>query len=88
MYPKLANNNSYGLKTIPDDVYAEAINNVTKPGGCYDLVEACREAQVLGDPGDLGTNSTVNEICVAATSFCWLYVQGAYVDYANVSGIR
>lgn len=88
MYLQFANNNSYGIKTIPDDVFREASHSVTKPGGCYDLIDACREAQVLGDPYDLGTNSTVNEICAAATEFCWAFVQGAYVEYSGVSIFR
>lgn len=85
MYLQLANNNSYGIKNLPDDIFEEASNNITKPGGCYDLLNACREAQVLGDPDDLGTNSTVNEICAGATEFCWAFVQGAYVEYSGVS---
>ncbi|KAK2760863.1 hypothetical protein FQN54_002103 [Arachnomyces sp. PD_36] len=83
MYLQLANNNTYGIKTIPDEVFQEASNNLTKPGGCNDLLDACREAQALGDPGNLGINSTVNELCAGATEYCWTYVQGAYVEYSG-----
>lgn len=85
MYLEFANNNTYGIKTIPDDVFEDASNNITKPGGCNDLIATCREAQALGDPDDLGTNNTVNEICAAATEFCFEFVQGAYVEYSGVS---
>jgi hypothetical protein len=81
---QLANNNTYGLKTVPDDIFEEASHNVTKPGGCSDLIVSCREAQALGDPDNRGTNSTVNEICATAIGFCQTYVEGAYVQYSGV----
>ena len=84
-YLQMANNNTYGVKTIPEDVFEEASHNVTKPGGCLDLITQCREAQLVGDPNDLGTNETVNAFCAGATSFCGDYVQGAYVTHSGVS---
>ncbi|KAK0614703.1 Alpha/Beta hydrolase protein [Immersiella caudata] len=82
-YPEFAYNNTYGIEAITKDVYEAAKNNITKPGGCADLIAACRSAGEVGDPLEAGLNMTVNAICAGATEFCFGVVQGAYTAYSN-----
>jgi Serine carboxypeptidase len=84
-YPEFAFNNTYGIQAIPQDIYEAAKLNFTKPGGCVDLINACRDAAAVGDPLEYGSNATVNQICVEATEYCFGVVQGAYTTYSNVS---
>lgn len=84
-YPEFAYNNTYGIQAIPKEIYEQAAHNVTKPGGCRDMIQACRAAGTLGDPLETGLNTTVNEICVAASDFCFNVVQGALTTYSKVS---
>ncbi|UPX19027.1 Carboxypeptidase D [Ascochyta rabiei] len=76
-YPQYAFNNTYGLQTISEDVYRGALTNLTKEGGCYDLIERCRSLAIF-ELGQYGTNHTVNEACATATLYCFQYVQGAF----------
>ncbi|KAF2870669.1 Alpha/Beta hydrolase protein [Massariosphaeria phaeospora] len=78
-YPEFAVNNTYGLQAIPQDVYLEARNNLTKEGGCYDLIDQCRALDAF-DVEHIGTNETVNAACALATQFCFQFVQGAYTE--------
>ncbi|KAK3331190.1 Alpha/Beta hydrolase protein [Apodospora peruviana] len=82
-YPEYAFNNTYGISAIPQEIYEAARTNFTKPGGCADLISACRSAGLAGDPLETGANSTVNEICAAASMYCFGVVQGAYTTYSN-----
>jgi hypothetical protein len=84
-YPDMAYNNTYDLQIIPEDVYVEAKNNFTKAGGCRDQILDCRALGDLYDPSQLGINDTVNEICLAATLYCFDYVVGAFDAYSNRS---
>ena len=84
-FPEFAFNNTYGIEAIPRDIYEAAKHNFTKPGGCVDLVNECRAAGLVGDPLETGANATVNEICGAATAYCFGVVQGAYTTYSNAS---
>jgi hypothetical protein len=86
-YLEMAVNNTYGLQTIPDNVYQEAQDDLTKPGGCYDLIDQCR-LLALADPENVGTNDTVNAACASATMYCYQYVQGAYTEVSGVSLIQ
>lgn len=69
-------NNTYGVKALPEDVYAETLDAFYRAGGCRDQVLAC-------------TNQTVAEreanpaICRSATSFCRSNVEGPYYDYSG-----
>src|SRR5215471_16009833 len=83
-YPEIAYNNTYGIKAISEDVFLAAKNNFTKPGGCVDLINKCRDAGTIGDPDETGSNATVNGICVAAAGYCFGVVQGAYITFSNV----
>ncbi|KAK0649965.1 Alpha/Beta hydrolase protein [Cercophora newfieldiana] len=82
-YPEFAYNNTYGIQAISKEIYEEAKKNITMPGGCADLITACRTAGSIGDPLETGGNQTVNEICGLATQFCFGLVQGAYTTYSN-----
>lgn len=84
LYPEIAFNNTYGLQAVTEDVYLDSLNNLTKPGGCNDLIDKCRDLAVF-DPEITGTNETINAACALATQFCFQFVQGAYVELSGVS---
>lgn len=77
-YPVMAYNNTYDLKTITEDEYHQALDNVTKPSGCREQILQCRALGDLYDPDELNLNEEVNAICEAATEYCYTYVLGAY----------
>jgi hypothetical protein len=83
-YPHMAFNNTYGLETIPKEVYKAALDANYQTGGCQDQTLKCRELGAQGDPLELGNNATVNEACAAAFAFCFSKVQGVYA-VSNVS---
>ena len=84
-YPVMAYNNTYGLKGIDQAVFEDSIQNFTKPNGCVDLTNKCRDLGAVGDPDELGLNSTVNQSCVEALLYCYEFVQGAFLQLTNVS---
>ena len=84
-YPEFAVNNTYGVKAIPDELYQIAMNNLTKPDGCYDLIKQCRALQTKGDPESMGNVPEVNDACGAATELCFNEIQGAYVAVSAFS---
>jgi hypothetical protein len=51
-------------------MFNNVINNFTMPGGCSDQILQCRALQAESDPGDAGTNSTVNDVCAVALEWC------------------
>ncbi|KIY01041.1 uncharacterized protein Z520_03707 [Fonsecaea multimorphosa CBS 102226] len=69
-YPQFAYNNTYGVHFIPEAVYKEAMDNITKPKGCMDLMNTCRSLGQTGDPDFNGNNQTVNSACMAASESC------------------
>jgi carboxypeptidase C (cathepsin A) len=87
LYLQMAFNNTYGLQAIAEGVYKEAMNNLTKPSGCNDLIEICRD-YAAADPENTGTNTTINDACAVATTYCWQFVQGAYAATSQVSTTR
>ncbi|KAL9081169.1 MAG: hypothetical protein Q9157_000260 [Trypethelium eluteriae] len=84
-YPIYAYNNTYGLQGINQTVFEDAVNNFTKPGGCVDLTNQCRELGAISDPDELGLNSTVNQLCVDAFEYCFAFVQGAFLELSGLS---
>ncbi|KAF2649970.1 putative carboxypeptidase S1 [Lophiostoma macrostomum CBS 122681] len=84
-YPEMAFNNTYGLQAISEDVFHESLNNLTKSGGCNDLITECRALAAASDPENIAANDTVNAACGAASAYCWAYVQGAFVDLSGRS---
>ncbi|KAJ9145532.1 Carboxypeptidase S1 A [Pleurostoma richardsiae] len=84
-YPEFAFNNTYGVQAIPQDVYEAAKANLTKPDGCYDLINQCRALQSERDPLSMGNDPDVNAACVAATELCFFEIQGAYTALSTRS---
>jgi carboxypeptidase C (cathepsin A) len=77
-------NNTYNTSFIPNDVYLEVRNNLTKSGGCYDQINECRSLVSGSDPQGKGTNDTVNAVCATATAYCFGY--GGSGAYSALSG--
>ena len=84
-YPHFAFNNTYDTQTITEKLYLDSLNNFTKPGGCNDLINGCRALGAASDPEQTGRNETVNAACALASTYCFAFVQGAYVA---TSGVR
>lgn len=84
-YPEMANNNTYGVKLLPQDVYESAKNNLTKDGGCLQAAEQCRQLGYEGDPENLGLNETVNEFCAATLVDCITNTELALMAVTGVS---
>jgi hypothetical protein len=82
-YPEMAFNNTYGFQAISEDVYHDSLNNLTKPGGCNDLADQCRALAAAYDSENIGKNGTVNEVCAAASLYCFANVQGAFVELSG-----
>jgi hypothetical protein len=83
-YPEFAYNNTYGKQWIPKAAYEESLQNLTKAGGCYDLIRQCRALATIGDAGFSNSNATVNLACARATQNCASNVIGAYDVYSGV----
>lgn len=84
-FPEQAYNNTYGLQVITKEVYEEALQNFTMPGGCRDQITECRRLGDLYDPDQVNSNANVTEACVGATVYCFAYVLGAYEAASNRS---
>lgn len=85
-YPEMANNNTYGITSYPEEIEDMVRGNLTAPGvGCYDTLAACRALRAEGDPTGQGNNETVNEACVTASAICFGVVLDSYVTVTNVS---
>lgn len=81
----MANNNTYGVKLLPQDIYESAKNNLTKDDGCLQTLEQCRQLGYEGDPANLGLNETVNEACGAVLYTCFETVEFAFMAVTGVS---
>ncbi|KUI74065.1 hypothetical protein VM1G_09709 [Cytospora mali] len=81
-WPTYALNNTYGIKTIPDEAYEIAASNVTT---CYDIIHECRAAAAMYDPAGTGSVDEVNEACLEAVNLCFGVVQGIYTESSNRS---
>lgn len=82
-YPKFAFNNTYGLQAINQTVYEKATSFFGEPGGCKDLILACRGLAAKLDPTNQGNNQQVNEACRKASDFCQMQVEGAYPAFSG-----
>ncbi|KEF56638.1 uncharacterized protein A1O9_06827 [Exophiala aquamarina CBS 119918] len=79
-YPEMANNNTYGVKLLPQEVYESSKNNLTKDGGCLQALERCQQLGYEGDPAVMGLNQTVNDFCgFALTQNCLTEVEIAFM---------
>ncbi|KIX03055.1 uncharacterized protein Z518_06605 [Rhinocladiella mackenziei CBS 650.93] len=79
-FPDFAYNNTYSAPFYGNQTYQEITHNITKPGGCLDLMKNCRAEGLTGDPEFKGNNDTVNEICEDAFLYCFQYVIGQPVE--------
>jgi hypothetical protein len=84
-YVEFAYNNTYGLQTINETVYNQAVHDWSRPGGCKDLILHCRALASQGDPNFYGNNDTVNEACMTADAFCSNNVDGVYPEFSGRS---
>ncbi|KAI9808965.1 MAG: hypothetical protein M1826_003943 [Phylliscum demangeonii] len=82
-YPTFAYNNTYGIQAINETLYRQALNDLSKPGGCLDLITNCRALAAQLDQDDFGNSSAVNEACQQADTFCSLNVEGPYINYGG-----
>ncbi|KAH0431460.1 carboxypeptidase s1 [Colletotrichum camelliae] len=82
-YPEMAFNNTYGIETVNETVYAGMVDAYYREGGCRDRIDACREVSSLYDPENIGTNASVNAICQDAETFCTNNVRDPYLDVSG-----
>ena len=52
-------------------------------GGCRDRINNCRALSLEYDPTQRGVNTSVNEICQDAETFCSNYVRDPYLDHSG-----
>lgn len=84
-FPAWANNNTYGLKTLPDEVIQQSLEAINDPEeGCFVQTDACRAAVAEKDPENIGANEEVNDICRNATSTCFKATIVAFNLYSPV----
>lgn len=74
-------NNTYGIKTIPEEAYAMAMGNLST---AYGLIDQCRSVVSELDPEGTGAVDEVNEACMAALQLGFGMIQGAYTELSNV----
>ena len=82
-YPHIAYNNTYGIQTVNESIYQQMMDAYYDPGGCRDQIDTCRELSLLYDPTQRGYNSSVNQICEVAETYCSAYVRGPYLTYSG-----
>jgi len=78
-YPTFAFNNTYGLQTINQTAYDQAIDAWTRPDGCKDKITKCRQMASQLDLSNQGANSEVNTVCKEANDFCTENLEEPYV---------
>jgi carboxypeptidase C (cathepsin A) len=81
-FPAFVNNNTYGIQTVPPEVQASMQQNLTKPGGCIDAINACWSS--VDGPGahDGASNLTSDQLCSQAFQLCEATVQLAYDKFS------
>ncbi|KAL1878258.1 hypothetical protein Daus18300_002176 [Diaporthe australafricana] len=79
-WPTFAMNNTYGIKSIPEEAYNMAMGNLST---AYDLLHQCRAAVAEFDPEGTGAVDEVNEACSTAILFGYGVVQGVYTELSN-----
>jgi carboxypeptidase C (cathepsin A) len=82
-YPLIAFNNTYGLQTINETIYKDAMENWSQPSGCKALIEQCRDMASKLDPTNQGNNEQLNSACRDAADFCQENVEGAYNAFSG-----
>ena len=79
-YPIFANNNTYGVQALSLTDQQTAASSYLSADGCQEQIQACRNAVVSQDLGDLGDVAVVNQICKRAQTTCNDNVIGPYTD--------
>ncbi|KAL8992110.1 MAG: hypothetical protein Q9188_007656, partial [Gyalolechia gomerana] len=80
-YPEFAYNNTYGIQSINQTLYQEALDNFNRPQtGCKALILECQRLATEGDPQATGNNETVNQACSAANIYCGNNVESQYIN--------
>lgn len=82
-YVQIVRNNTYGLELVNATVQEQMRDALYGEGGCNDQIYACRNASLAFDPENTGINSTVNDICRKAETFCSENVRDPYLDYSG-----
>ncbi|KAI0518326.1 carboxypeptidase S1 [Xylaria bambusicola] len=82
-YPQMAYNNTYGIQAVNETIYLSMIDAWEREGGCRDQIAECITVAEAYDPDNIGINATVNDICMAAETFCSNEVRGPYLQYSN-----
>ncbi|KAH8890858.1 carboxypeptidase C [Thozetella sp. PMI_491] len=84
-YPDFAMNNTYGIKSVPDDVYTHMNFSCYMRNGCLEQISRCREA-IQYARNSIETTAA----CVEATNMCRDNVEGPYYEYSgrNMYDIR
>ncbi|KAH8881533.1 alpha/beta-hydrolase [Thozetella sp. PMI_491] len=84
-YIGFAVNNTYGLQAYPEITATQIRAKFEAPSGCRDQGIQCASLQRQHDPDNLGTDSNVNSVCLAAMLTCQNdVVAGPY----SSSGVR
>lgn len=79
-YPIFANNNTYGVQALSLTDQQTAASSYLSVDGCQEQIQACRNAGVSQDLGDLGDVAVVNQICKRAQTTCNDNVIGPYTE--------
>ncbi|KAF2659029.1 alpha/beta-hydrolase [Lophiostoma macrostomum CBS 122681] len=79
-YPKMAYNNTYGIKAYNQSRYESVIDSLYSDDGCLAQIEHCRNLSIIYDPTNQGFNETVNDVCQEAETFCTANIRDPYFD--------
>ncbi|KAB5513212.1 carboxypeptidase S1 [Coniochaeta sp. 2T2.1] len=82
-YPTMAYNNTYGLQTVNESVYNSMVDAYSRPGGCREQIDTCRELATAYDPDNTGVNATVNKICQSYETFCTNNIRNPYLEFSG-----
>ncbi|CAK3839225.1 Carboxypeptidase S1 B [Lecanosticta acicola] len=76
--PKMAYNNTYGIKAVNASTHQKMLHNLSKKDGCQDKLLRCHRLATLYDPENLGVNQTVDKACIEAERYCDEHVEHLY----------
>lgn len=70
-YPRMAYNNTYGIRAITKSESLKSTRKFLKSGGCLETSLECRQLAAALDPQNLGNNFKVNQACGLADIACY-----------------
>ena len=79
-YAHIATNNTYGIRAYNESVYESVVDAYTRPGGCREQIDNCRNLSLSFDPTNQGVNASVNRVCQAAETFCSAEISDPYFE--------